>query len=300
MSVRYQLISAFVKRMGMKQLFSLPAGELLEKARKMNRGHRFRLPKDHKAFYGDRLILDHYHCLTIQRKRECAPKAILYLFGGGMVIGPDQGDVKTARDLAARSGSDCWLPFYPLCTDHYITETYEMVFQCYKEMAGIYGAKQVSVVGFSSGGALAVGIPLHNNALGRPVEMPRQVIACFPGSLPASRGEWERMRQLNGRDILVDIALMKSEREIMTKGQEVPAYMLSGTKGDFTGLPPLHFYYGGDELLSALAESYVGVCKAADVPYTMTVAPGMCHCYAMVPWFPEGRAAYLEIVERLR
>ena len=41
MSVRYQLISAFVKRMGMKQLFSLPAGELLEKARKMNRGrHR--------------------------------------------------------------------------------------------------------------------------------------------------------------------------------------------------------------------------------------------------------------------
>lgn len=152
MSVRYQLISAFVKRMGMKQLFSLPAGELLEKARKMNRGRRFRLPKDHKAFYGDRLILDHYHCLTIQRKRECAPKAILYLFGGGMVIGPDQGDVKTARDLAARSGSDCWLPFYPLCTDHYITETYEMVFQCYKEMAGIYGAKQVSVVGFSSGG----------------------------------------------------------------------------------------------------------------------------------------------------
>ena len=217
MSVRYQLISAFVKRMGMKQLFSLPAGELLEKARKMNRGRRFRLPKDHKAFYGDRLILDHYHCLTIQRKRECAPKAILYLFGGGMVIGPDQGDVKTARDLAARSGSDCWLPFYPLCTDHYITETYEMVFQCYKEMAGIYGAKQVSVVGFSSGGALAVGIPLHNNALGRPVEMPRQVIACSPGSLPASRGEWERMRQLNGRDILVDIALMKSEREIMTK-----------------------------------------------------------------------------------
>ena len=112
MSVRYQLISAFVKRMGMKQLFSLPAGELLEKARKMNRGRRFRLPKDHKAFYGDRLILDHYHCLTIQRKRECAPKAILYLFGGGMVIGPDQGDVKTARDLAARSGSDCWLPLY--------------------------------------------------------------------------------------------------------------------------------------------------------------------------------------------
>ena len=45
---------------------------------------------------------------------------------------------------------------------------------------------------------------------------------------------------------LVDIALVKSEREIMTKGQAVPEHMRSGTQGDFTGLPPLHFYYGGD------------------------------------------------------
>ncbi|HJB51584.1 MAG TPA: hypothetical protein H9772_00710 [Candidatus Oscillibacter pullicola] len=100
--------------------------------------------------------------------------------------------------------------------------------------------------------------------------------------------------------MLVDIALVKSEREIMTKGQAVPEYMRSGTQGDFTGLPPLHFYYGGDELLCALAESCADACKVADVPCTMTIAPGMRHCYAVVPWFPEGKAAYLEIVERLR
>ena len=50
MSVRYQLISAFVKRMGMKQLFSLPAGELLEKARKMNRGRDFDFRRIIKPF----------------------------------------------------------------------------------------------------------------------------------------------------------------------------------------------------------------------------------------------------------
>ena len=52
-----------------------------------------------------------------------------------MIVGPDQGDIKTARDFAVRSGSDCWFPYYPLCTDHCITETYEMVLQCYREMA---------------------------------------------------------------------------------------------------------------------------------------------------------------------
>ena len=75
---------------------------------------------------------------------------------------------------------------------------------------------------------------------------------------------------------------------------------MSGMARDLPRILPLDVYYGGDELLSALAESHGGVSDAADVPYTMTVAPGMCHCYAMVPWFPEGRAAYLEIVERLR
>ena len=71
-----------------------------------------------------------------------------------MIVGPDQGDIKTARDFAVRSGSDCWFPYYPLCTDHCITETYEMVLQCYREMAECYGAEHISLVGFSSGGAL--------------------------------------------------------------------------------------------------------------------------------------------------
>ena len=94
-----------------------------------------------------------------------------------MVLSPDQGDVKAARDFVARSGSDRWLPFYPLCTDHCITESYVMAFQCYREMAALHGPKQS-----------------HSNALGRPVEMPRQVMACSPGSLSSSQGEWKRMR----------------------------------------------------------------------------------------------------------
>ena len=56
-----------------------------------------------------------------------------------MIVGPDQGDIKTARDFAVRSGSDCWFPYYPLCTDHCITETYEMVLQCYREMQSATG-----------------------------------------------------------------------------------------------------------------------------------------------------------------
>ena len=108
MSIRYKLASAALRAAGTKKLFALPEEELLEKVRGMNRRRQFQMPKDHKAVYGDRLILGQYHCLTIQLGQKRTKKAILYLFGGGMIVGPDQGDIKTARDFAVRSGSDCW------------------------------------------------------------------------------------------------------------------------------------------------------------------------------------------------
>lgn len=48
-----------------------------------------------------------------------------------MVIGPDRGDLPVMRKLARDTGCDVWFPFYPLCTEHCITETYDMVYECY-------------------------------------------------------------------------------------------------------------------------------------------------------------------------
>ena len=41
------------------------------------------------------------------------------------------------------------------------------------------------------------------------------------------------MQALNSRDVMVDAAFMETDRKIMTKGQPVPVYMLSGPKGGF-------------------------------------------------------------------
>ena len=200
----------------------------------MNRRRQFQMPKDHKAVYGDRLILGQYHCLTIQLGQKRTKKAILYVVRRWI-----DRRVLTRRILRRSAGfccpqrrPTCWFPYYPLCTDHCITETYEMVLQCYREMAECYGAEHISLVGFSSGGALAVGLPLHLNALNRPTGMPRQVIAVSPGSIPSSQKERAEMQALNSRDVMVDAAFMETDRKIMTKGQPVPVYMLSWSKGD--------------------------------------------------------------------
>lgn len=65
MSVRYQIAKRIVKLTGMKKLFLLPQDELLKKAEQMNKKRQFRMPKDTKARYADRMILD-CHCLTME------------------------------------------------------------------------------------------------------------------------------------------------------------------------------------------------------------------------------------------
>ena len=72
-----------------------------------------------------------------------------------MVIGPDRGNLPVMRKLMRETGCDVWFPFYPLCTEHCITETYDRVYACYRRMIGLYGGGNVSTCGFSSGGALA-------------------------------------------------------------------------------------------------------------------------------------------------
>ena len=101
-----------------------------------------------------------------------------------MVIGPDRGDLPVMRKLCRETGCDVWFPFYPLCTDHCITETYDMAYACYRQMIDLYGGGNVSTCGFSSGGALALGVAAHDP----PSPLPRHGASTppFPERCPGT------------------------------------------------------------------------------------------------------------------
>ena len=59
-----------------------------------------------------------------------------------------------------------------------------------------------------------------------------------------------RMQALNERDVSIDYAFMVTVEKFMRHGCEnVPDYMLSGSRGDFTGVGDVHFFYSADEVL---------------------------------------------------
>ena len=47
--------------------------------------------------------------------------------------------------------------------------------------------------------------------------------------------------------------------------ENVPDYMLSGSRGDFTGVGDIHFFYSADEVLYGALPDFEEACKGAIV-----------------------------------
>lgn len=300
MSMGAALLRTAYRLSGAKKAFALPEDELLKAIEKANRGRGFFMPTDHKAYY-EKKTIQGFPCLVVQAERKPSRRAILFFFGGGMVIGPDKGDAAVLRKLCYGTGCDIWFPVYPLCTEHCITVSYDMAYECYRQMVGLYGGGNVSTCGFSSGGALALGMAAHNSALGTPLPQPRHIVAVSPGEVPWNDEERARMQALNGRDVAIDYAFMAKGAKLMRHGRDdVPEYMLSPSLGDYSGVGDIHFCYSADEVLYGAWPEFEGACLQAEVPYTLTVRPGMVHCYCMLPYYREAKEDFDRITAILR
>lgn len=300
MSIFASLLRTAYKIIGAKKTFALPEDELIKVIEKRNRNRGVFAPTDHKAFY-ETVIVDGFPCLIVRENPTPAKRAILYFFGGGMVIGPDKGDLPVMRKLAHGTGCDVWFPFYPLCMENCITKTYDMVYECYRRMIRLYGGGNVSTCGFSSGGALALGIAAHNNAQPEPLPAPSHIVAVSPGEVPWNDAEKARMQALNPKDVAIDYAFMVKVEKFMRHGQDnVPDYMISGSRGDFSGVGDIHFFYSADEVLYGALPDFEDACKRANVPFTAFARPGMVHCYCMLPYFKEAKEEFAKITDILK
>ena len=311
MTLTYKIASTIVRLAGVKKMFLKNKEEMLDYAKGENAKAVFDLEKarkraERKNYYlFDRNLMG-YRLISYQKNQSPAHGAVLYFFGGGMITQPDKLDFALAERIMEETGKDLWFLFYPLCSeDVKIDKTYEVSFEAYRLMTQTYKAENISVLGFSSGACLAIGIFLHNNAIGRPLNMPGKIISVSPGGIPDVRLEenkdiWERVNALNHKDIMIDPTYLKTAREIVKGDADIPEYMLDGTVGDFTDFPKTYFYYGENECLYAFADEFKKAMEKYKAPYEIIVGKGMCHCYPLVRFFREGRVAQDEIIELLK
>ena len=120
MSIFASILHMAYKLSGAKKAFALPEDALQKEIEKQNRHRGVFTPTDRKAYY-ETITVNGFPCLIVRERPKPSERAILYFFGGGMVIGPDKGDLPVMRKLCRETGCDAWFLFYPLCMAYCIS-----------------------------------------------------------------------------------------------------------------------------------------------------------------------------------
>ena len=300
MSLRYELLKGIVKIVGIKKMWKLDDLEgFLENRRKANA--RLRIPdlKDDEIEIVRIQVMGFNVLKMIHRQKS--EYANLFIIGGGMVMSPRPGSVKKALQFAKESGLDVFVPYYPLCTEYPLYRAYEMIHELYKEVLKDYKAENISVLGTSSGGNLALGMVPYINDGHDDTPMPGYIMTISPGTCVDSDEEWERMLELDKKDVAIPAEYMRSAVEVMRHGDEnVPDYMIWLQKGDFSNCPKVTFIYGSDEVLYAVAPSFEKIMKEYDVEYEMIVGEGMYHCYPAIPVCREAKEGWKMMIQKIK
>ena len=300
MSLKYEILKRLVKAANIKRMWTgMSTEELLENRRRKNAKNPIPELQD-DAFIISRIEVMGCPVLKFIHK-EKKDRANLFLIGGGMISAPRPGSVKKALRFARETGLDVFVPYYPLCTYYPLTKAYEMVHETYRVMLRDYEAGHISVLGTSSGGNLALGMVPYLNDGHQDAPMPGYILAISPGTCVDTDEEWQRMLELEKKDVAIPASYMKTAVEIMRHGDDsVPEYMLWLQRGDFTGCPKVTFIYGSDETLYACAPSFEAAMQKYGVDYEMIVGQGLFHCYPVFPICKEGRDGWALMIRLMK
>ena len=326
MSIQFIITKLLVRLSGSKRITGLPRDKMLKQIHRRNKLNRFFIPDDGKFIYQDvKVHLDNvdgatfpvektkqdnrgsdeekrlsaeFHCLTICHKGK-PKRAVLCVYGGGLLLAPPRMFVGFAKKMAANTGADVWFPYYPLCDEYTIRDSVRMLYEVYAAMCREYDG--VRWYGYSSGGALLLLLGAYLNEIKSTLPMPEKLVLISPGGIPSTDEEWEKMQSLNGKDIMLSAQYLKTIQPLLSHGKAtVPRWMQSCEGADFSNLPETWIYYGTSEVLSAKAAAYDKMLTGAGVRHHLKMAPGMPHCYCTTVFFPEARADYEETMQILR
>lgn len=172
--------------------------------------------------------------------------SVLYLFGGGYVLGSPASRRKTAGHVAHASGARVLVPNYRVAPEHPFPAAVDDAVAAYRHLLATGASSDRAVVmGDSSGGGLAVATLLALRDAGD--ALPAGVVTmsawadlrCAGSTMDSSAG----VDIMCSRDGLLEMAGWYLAGTSATEPLASPVY------ADLAGLPPLLALVGGDEVL---------------------------------------------------
>jgi phosphinothricin tripeptide acetyl hydrolase len=221
---------------------------------------------------------------------------VLYLHGGGFVMGSPVTHRKLAGDISRASGARVLLLDYRLAPEHPNPAATDDGVQAYRWLLeqGVEPGS-VAVAGDSAGGGLTVAVLLALRDAGAP--MPAAAVCISPWV--DMTGEAASITTRAERDPMVGTGDLARFTDWYLAGADARAS--SPVYADLQGLPPLLIHVGDEEILLDDSVLLAERATAAGVDATLEVWPEMFHVWHVFAGrVPESTAAVEQVGQFLR
>jgi monoterpene epsilon-lactone hydrolase len=229
----------------------------------------------------------------------CDPmRAVLYLHGGGYVIGSINTHRRLAYDISAASGARVLVIDYRLAPEHPFPAAVDDAAKAWRWLLQQgFATNRLAIAGDSAGGGLTLAtlVNLRDQKLG----LPACAVAISPwvdlegvGTSITARAPQDPMVQKDGLLWMAGLYL---------NGKDAKTPLAAPLHADLKGLPPILVQVGTAETLLDDATRIAEKLHAAGVDVRLAVWPNMLHVFPLfAPILSEGRDGCLEVGSFIR
>lgn len=192
--------------------------------------------------------------VTVEGSGPATSRAtMIYLHGGGLVVGSAKAYRGFAAHLALHSGMDLILPEYPLAPESSVPVALDALIALYRELpAQGVDPRTVVLAGDDAGAGLALSMALQIRDLGLP--MPAAVGMISPWLDKSA--DLDRVRPA-ASDPWFTPALATRWARTSLGGADPRDLSVSPLHGDLSSLPPIVVHYSGHDPLRTDAEAFL-------------------------------------------
>ena len=214
---------------------------------------------------------------------------VLYLHGGGYVIGSPRSHRHLAASIAVAARASVLLPDYRLAPEHPFPAALEDAVAAYRWLLDRGTApRRIVIAGDSAGGGLTVATLVALRERGVP--LPAAGVCISPWVDLTGSGASYATKAASD-PIVTRYGVMEMAR-VYLGATDARTPLASPLFADLTGLPPLFIQVGTEEVLLDDAMELAERAKAAGVEATLELWPEMVHVWQwFFPMLDEGRTA---------
>ena len=255
-----------------------------------------RLPRPRKVEYVDTTV-GGIPAIVATPTAVAPDRHVLYLHGGGYIVGSPKSHIALGARLAKRAGAVVTVIDYRLAPEHPYPACVDDCVAAYRDLAGTVDPRLITVAGDSAGGGAALATLCALRDAGD--RLPAAAYLLSPWTDLTASGE--SITTKADVDPMIDPQHVVETALLYAGDTPLDHPGVSPLFADLAGLPPILVQTGADEVLLSDSTMFAERATAAGVEVQLDVVDRMWHVFqAFAGMMPEANEALIRAAQFIR